>query len=267
MTEQATESLLVSVEDGVARVTMNRPEVHNAFDEDLIARLDDAFEKLSADDDVRAIVLAGAGKSFSAGGDLNWMKRMAGFSRDENVADARRLATLMRRIDTCPKPTLALVQGAAMAGGVGLISACDIVIAARNARFSISEVRLGLVPSVISPYVTAAIGARAARRYFLSAERFDADEAHRIGLVHEIVAPEGLEEAGRRMIEGLGGNAPGAMANAKAMIRDVAGRPVDEALMEETAQRIAAARARAEAREGVAAFLEKRPPPWSSEPR
>ena len=257
-----SDALLIDVTDGVARVTMNRPEVHNAFDENLIARLDKAFLELGENPDVWMIVLAGAGKSFSAGADLNWMKRMAGFSRAENVDDAHRLAALMHRIDTCPKPTLALVQGAALAGGIGLVAACDIAIATRDTRFAVSEVRLGLIPSVISPYVLNAIGAQAARRYFLSAERFDAAEAHRLGLVHEIVAPEELEAAGTRMIEVVAGNAPAAMSKAKALIAHVAGKPVDNNLMNETAQRIADARASEEGREGVTAFLEKRTPTW-----
>lgn len=257
-----SDALLIDVTDGIARVTMNRPEVHNAFDENLIALLDKAFLDLGENPDVWIIVLAGAGKSFSAGADLNWMKRMAGFSRAENVDDAHRLAALMHRIDTCPKPTLALVQGAALAGGIGLVATCDIAIATRDTRFAISEVRLGLIPSVISPYVLNAIGPQAARRYFLTAERFDAAEAQRLGLVHEIVAPEELEAAGKRMIDVLAGNAPGAMSKAKALIAHVAGKPVDNGLMNETAQRIADARASEEGREGVTAFLEKRTPTW-----
>ena len=257
-----SDALLIDIADGVARVTMNRPDLHNAFDENLIALLDKAFLDLGEDPDVWIVVLAGAGKSFSAGADLNWMKRMAGFSRAENVEDAHRLAALMHRIDTCPKPTLALVQGAAVAGGIGLVATCDIAIATRDTRFAISEVRLGLIPSVISPYVLNAIGAQAARRYFLTAERFDASEALRLGLVHEIVAPEELEAAGKRMVDLLAGNAPGAMSKAKALIAQVAGKPVDNALMNETAQRIADARASDEGREGVSAFLEKRTPNW-----
>lgn len=267
MTETVSNDLLVDVTDGVARLTFNRPEVHNAFDEDMIALLDHSFREASEDPNVWAVVLAGAGKSFSAGGDLNWMRRMAENSRDENVADAHRLAALLRHIDICPKPTIALVQGLAFAGGVGLISACDMVIAARDARFSISEVRLGLVPSVISPYVVRAIGARAARRYFLTAERFEATEALRLGLVHEIVAPEELEEAGRSLLKLMAGNGPQAMAKAKALIGDVAGRPIDNEVMDLTAQRIADTRASDEGKEGVAAFLEKRRPSWSSDPR
>lgn len=262
MTNANTDALLIDLAGGVARVTMNRPEVHNAFDEDLIAALDKAFTQAAEDPAVWMVVLAGAGKSFSAGADLNWMRRMAGFSRAQNVDDAHRLAALMHRIDTCPKPTLALVQGAAYGGGVGLVAACDIAIASHDARFSISEVRLGLIPSVISPYVVKAVGTRAARRYFLTAERFDAAEAHRLGLVHAVVAAEELDSAGGRMVEVLSGNAPGAMAKAKALIADVAGRPVDNGLMNETAQRIADARASDEGREGIAAFLEKRAPVW-----
>ncbi len=249
-------------EAGVARLTLNRPEVHNAFNDDLIAELTAALVRLEQDPAVRAVVLAAAGKSFSAGADLNWMKRMAGYSEEENRADARGLAGLMRSLNELAKPTVALVQGAAYGGGVGLVACCDIAIAATRASFCLSEVKLGLIPAVISPYVIAAIGERAARRYFVTAERFDAETALRLGLVQEVVAPEALEAAGRQVLDALLAGGPAAQAAAKRLVRDMAGRPIDDALVEETAKRIAEIRAGAEAKEGVSAFLEKRPPAW-----
>ncbi len=254
---------LQAVDDaGVARLTLKRPEVHNAFNDELIADLTAALKRLEQDPAVRAVLLAAEGKSFSAGADLNWMKRMAGYSEEENRADARGLAGLMRRLDGLAKPTVALVQGAAYGGGVGLVACCDIAIAATRASFCLSEVKLGLIPAVISPYVIAAIGARAARRYFVTAERFDAEAALRLGLVQEVVAPEELEAAGRRVLDALLAGGPEAQAAAKRLVRDLAGLPIDDALVEETAKRIAEVRAGAEAREGVSAFLEKRPPAW-----
>ncbi len=248
---------------GVATVTLNRPEVHNAFDEAVIGRLSGIFADLGRADDVRAVVIDAAGKSFSAGADLNWMRRAADFSAEENVADARALAEMLRRLNTLPKPTVALVQGAVIAGGVGLIAACDIVVAARQATFTIAEVRLGLIPAVILPYVLAAIGARQTRRYALTAECFDAAEARRIGLVHQVVGDAAaLGEAGERMVKALFAAAPGAVAEAKDLIFALAGRPIDDAVLDLTARRIADMRARGEAREGVAAFLEKRKPDW-----
>jgi len=254
---------LEAVDDaGVARVTLNRPEVHNAFNDEFIAELTAALKRLEQDPAVRAVLLAAAGKSFSAGADLNWMKRMAGYSEAENRADARGLAGLMRTLNELAKPSIALVQGAAYGGGVGLVACCDIAIAASPASFCLSEVKLGLIPAVISPYVIAAIGEPAARRYFLTAERFDAGSALRLGLVQEVVAPEELEAAGRRVLDALLAGGPEAQAAAKRLVRDLAGRPIDDALVEETAKRIAEIRAGAEAKEGVSAFLEKRPPGW-----
>ena len=250
-------------EAGVARITLNRPEVHNAFNDDLIAELTAALVRLEQDPAVRAVVLAAAGKSFSAGADLNWMKRMAGYSEEENRADARGLAGLMRSLNELAKPTVALVQGAAYGGGVGLVACCDIAIAATRASFCLSEVKLGLIPAVISPYVIAAIGERSARRYFVTAERFDAETALRLGLVQEVVAPEELEAAGRRVLEALLAGGPEAQAAAKRLVRDMAGRPIDDALVEETAKRIAEVRAGDEAREGISAFLEKRRPSFA----
>ncbi|MGK9231366.1 enoyl-CoA hydratase/isomerase family protein [Inquilinus limosus] len=251
----------IEIEDGVGTVVMDRPDRHNAFDEHVIADLTAAFARFGADDSVRAVVLRGAGKSFSAGADLDWMRRMAAYDEAANLADARALAALMRTIDMLPKPTVALVHGAAYGGGVGLVACCDIAIATEAASFSLSEVKLGLIPAVISPYVVRAIGDRAARRYFLTAERFDAVEARRLGLVHELVAGDGLEEAARQVMAALRGNGPAAVRAAKDLIAAVAGRPPAE-VEEDCARRIAAIRAGEEGREGVAAFLEKRKPSW-----
>jgi len=247
---------------GVATLTLNRPAVHNAFDEALIAALTDCLTALAGDPAVRAVVLRAAGHSFSAGADLNWMRRAAAYGDAENIADAERLGVLLQTLATLPKPTVAVVQGAAIGGGAGLVAACDVVIAAERARFAFSEVRLGLIPAVISPVVIAAIGARAARRYFLTAERFDASTARGLGLVHEVVAEEALDETLERTLGLLLANAPQAMAAAKSLVSDVAGRRYDQALMADLAHRIAARRASPEGREGLAAFLEKRPPRW-----
>ncbi|HWA48568.1 MAG TPA: enoyl-CoA hydratase/isomerase family protein [Dongiaceae bacterium] len=243
-------------------IRMNRPEKHNAFDDVLIAELTDAFRKAAGDDAARIVVLESTGPSFSAGADLGWMKRMAGQGRAENERDAEALAELMRAIDSCPKPVLCVVQGAAFGGGVGLAACCDIVIASEAASFSLSEVRLGLIPAVISPYVAAAIGPRACRRYFLTAERFDAATAQRLGLVQEVVPQAELAAARDRMIEHLLKGGPLALRAAKDLIAHVAGVPIDAALMRDTARRIADQRASDEGKEGVSAFLEKRKPNW-----
>jgi methylglutaconyl-CoA hydratase len=248
---------------GVATLTLNRPEVHNAFDDTLIAELTGELDRLGGDDTVRAVVLAGKGKSFSAGADLNWMRRMAGYSHADNLRDAQALAALMRTLNELPKPTLARVQGAAFGGGVGLIACCDIAIAAEEAKFSLSEVRLGLIPAVISPYVVAAIGERAARRYFLTGERFEAREALRLGLVHEVCTGSELDARVGAISDALLECGPKAIAAAKNLIATVARRPTDRALTDETAGRIAAIRATDEGKEGVAAFLEKRKPRWT----
>lgn len=259
------ETVKVAVENGVASVTLNRPAVHNAFDDALIARLTEALREVGDDPGVRVVVLRGAGKSFSAGADLNWMQRMADYSRTQNLADAMGLAQLLHTLDTLPRPTIAAVHGAAFGGGVGLVAACDIAVAAETAAFSLSEVRLGLIPAVISPYVVAAIGARQARRYFLTAERFDAGEAWRVGLVHEVTMPEALEARVAAIAAELLRGGPGALGAAKNLVAAVSARPVDTALMADTARRIADIRAGEEAREGVGAFLEKRKPRWFPE--
>lgn len=251
---------------GVATLTMNRPELHNAFDDSLIAELTEVLREFDEDPDVRLVILAAAGKSFSAGADLNWMRRMADYSREQNLADAENLAELMRTLDTLSKPTIGLIQGAAYGGGVGLVACCDIAIATSRASFCLSEVKLGLFPAVISPYVVAAIGPRASRRYFLSAESFDAGEALLLGLVHQVVADESeLAVAAERMVSQLLANSPDAMAGAKNLVSAVAGRHVDDVLIADTAGRIADQRSSREGREGLSAFLEKRKPSWVRE--
>lgn len=256
-------SLTVDVDArGVATVTLDRPALHNAFDDALIAALTDALRSLGRDEAVRVVVLAARGKSFSAGADLDWMRRTAGYSREENLRDAEALAALMRTLDGLPRPTVAVVQGPAYGGGVGLVACCDVAVASTAATFCLSEVRLGLAPAVISPYVVAAIGPRAARRYALTAERFDAAEARRLGLVHEAVAPEALEAAAGRIVAALLAGGPRAVAAAKSLLARVARAPLDDGLVAETAERIAALRASEEGREGLSAFLEKRTPGW-----
>src|SRR6185436_16819126 len=249
-------ALAIEHQGPLGLVTMNRPERHNAFDDALIAELTDALRAMEGDDSVRIVVLAAAGKSFSAGADLNWMKRMAGFSREENQRDAMQLGALMRTLAHFRKPTIARVQGAAYGGGVGLVACCDIAVASQNATFSLSETRLGLIPAVISPYVVAAIGERAARRYFMTAERFDAAEAWRLGLVHELVTTEGeLDEKIGLLCDAMLACGPVAQREAKDLIRAVSARPVTSELIQDTAERIAKLRASPEGREGVAAFL------------
>lgn len=259
------DTLLTSIDErGVATVTLNRADVHNAFNDDLIWELNNAFTKLGANDDVRAIVLTGAGKSFSAGADLNWMKEAASYTEEQNMRDALTLSGMLSTLNNCPKPTIAIVNGATFGGGVGLVSCCDVAIAVEDAKFSLSEVRLGLTPATISPYVVAAIGSRAARRYFLTAERFDAFEARRIGLVHEI-APT-LQEACSRahvFLKNILAGAPNAQKEAKDLIFAVTGREITDELRTDTARRIAERRASDEGREGLSAFLEKRKPVWS----
>jgi methylglutaconyl-CoA hydratase len=251
-------------DDGAAVLTLARPDVHNAFNEGMIAEMTAAVAALDRDPAVRLVILAAEGKSFSAGADLDWMRRMAAYSKAENLADAGRLAELMRALNGLAKPTIARVQGAAFGGGVGLISCCDIAVAAQGARFALSEVSLGLIPAVISPYVIAAIGTRAARRWFLTGERFDAEEAWRLGLVHRVVPPADLDTAVEAIVAPLLAGPSGAQAAAKELIFAVADRPVGAEVIADTARRIAERRATAEGREGVAAFLEKRAPNWGA---
>ena len=252
----------IAIERQVARVVLNRPDVHNAFDDALIAELTTALGALDADSGVRAVLLTGAGASFSAGADLNWMRRMAQAGEAENRADAERLAALMRTLNFLSKPTIARVHGAAYGGGVGLVACCDIAIAAQDATFALSEAKLGLIPATICPYVIEAIGARMARRYFLTAERFDAAEAYRIGLVHDIVLEDALDNRINELLGALVVAGPHAQAEAKTLIRAVAHRPIDERMIADTAARIARVRSTTEAKEGVAAFLGKRRAAW-----
>ena len=259
-----TKSALFSEVDhsGRALLTINRPEVHNAFDDSLVVNLMNELRQLEANDKVRVVLLASSGKTFCAGADLAWMRRAAGYSRAENLADSLGLAELLKTLDRLEKPTIALVQGPAYGGGVGLVACCDLVVAARGARFRFSETRLGLAPAVISPYVIAAIGARAARRYFLTAEEFDAPEARRLGLVHEVVEEDRLFEQARLWSGVLLQNGPRAMSAVKALVREVGSDPMDERLTAATAEKAAELRASDEGREGIAAFLEKRRPFW-----
>ena len=252
----------ISIAARVATVTLNRPDVRNAFNEATIAELALAFDELGRNEDVRAIVLAANGPAFCAGGDLNWMKKMAGYSDAENLDDASKLADMLRTIYLCPKPVVARIQGDCYAGGMGLVAACDVAVCVEEANFCLSEVKLGLIPATISPYVIKAMGENAARRYFLTAERFSATEAHRIGFVHELVAADALDASVAAIVKALVTNSPNAVREAKVLVRDVAGRPVDDALLADSAQRIAAIRASSEGRDGVASFLEKRKPSW-----
>jgi methylglutaconyl-CoA hydratase len=248
----------------VAMVRLNRPDVRNAFNETSIAEITQVFRALGADDNVRAIVLAARGPAFCAGADLNWMKKMAGYTHAENLADAAQLADMLRTIYLCPKPVVAKVQGDCYAGGMGLVAACDIAVAAGTVNFCLSEVKLGLIPATISPYVIKAIGEPAARRYFLTAERFSAWEAHRIGLVHEVAKADALDATVEQIVDALLSASPNAVKEAKHLVRDIAGMPLTDSLVADTAERIAGIRASAEGREGVQSFLEKRKPSWLS---
>jgi methylglutaconyl-CoA hydratase len=260
----AFESLRLEKQGPVARVVLARPAVRNAFDDRVIAELTRAFGELGADPSIRVVVLSGEGPSFCAGADVAWMRKAGGYSFAENEADAQKMARMLRAIDACPKPVVALAHGAAIGGGVGLLAAADIAIAAEGTVFSLAEVRLGILPSVISPYVLRAIGPRSARDLFLTGDRFDAREALRIGLVHQVVAAADLEEAGRRKVASLLASGPEAVGVAKKLIEQVAGKNPDEA-MALTAATIAERRASAEAKEGLTAFLEKRKPSWARE--
>ena len=258
----AYQTLDISIGAKVATVTLNRPDVRNAFNETTIAELALAFDELGRDEMVRAIVLAANGPAFCAGADLNWMKKMAGYSDAENLADAAKLADMLRTIYLCPKPVVARVQGDCYAGGMGLVAACDIAVSAADAGYCLSEVKLGLIPGTISPYVIKAMGENAARRYFITAERFTAQEAHRIGFVHEVVAADALDATVAGIVKALVNNSPNAVCQAKVLVRDMAGQDVGDALLHDTAERIAQIRASSEGREGVASFLEKRKPSW-----
>jgi methylglutaconyl-CoA hydratase len=246
----------------VAHVTLNRPEVRNAFNDEVIAELTQVFKQLGANPDVRAIVLSGNGPAFCAGADLNWMRRMADYTREQNQADAAQLAEMMRAVYACPKPTIARVQGDVYAGGTGLVAACDIAISVDTAVYCLSEVKLGLIPATISPYVIRAMGARAAHRYFLTAERFSAAEALRIGFVHEVVAAEALDAKVDEVVATLVNAGPEAVRKTKQLVHDVAGHEISPDLIATTVDRIAEVRVSPEGREGIQSFLQKRKPNW-----
>ncbi len=258
------QTLSIERQGKVATIWMDRPEVFNAFDEQLIDDLDAACVELDADASVRVVVLAGKGRHFSAGADLNWMRRASTYSEEENRADARRFAGMLRRLSGMSKPTIARIQGAALGGGTGLAAACDMAIASRDASFATSEVKFGIIPAVISPYVLRAIGPRQSLRYFQSAERFSAQRAYEIGLVNEVCELDALDATVARLVEPLIAGAPLAQQAAKDLIAAIDGRTIDDVVSEETAQRIARQRATDEARDGIAAFLDKRSPSWLS---
>lgn len=255
-------TLDIQVHGPVARVFLNRPEVRNAFNDGVIAELTAAFRALGDDPALRAVVLGGHGKAFCAGADLSWMRAMADYTWAQNRADAQALADMLWTVYTCPLPVVGRMHGDCYAGGVGLAAVCDVLVAAEGVHFCLSEAKLGLLPATISPYVVKALGEQAARRYFVTAERFDAARAHALGFVHELVAPDGLDARVDEIVATLVANGPAAVKACKALVQDVAGRPIDAALRDETARRIADIRASAEGREGVQAFLGKREPAW-----
>lgn len=259
-----TDKVLARVDaDGTATVTLNRPELHNAFDPEMVDALTATLARLDGDDAVRAVVLTGAGRSFCAGADIDHMKRTAGYSREQNLESARATALMLSTLARLGKPTIACVRGAARGGGVGLVSACDMAIAARGATFRLSEVKLGIIPAMISPFVIRAIGQRQAHRYLLTGEEFDATEACRIGLVHQVCEEPELDAAVGRLIAELRSSGPQAMAAIKALMAEIGSAPADDGVMEKVAQRIAAIRVTPEAQEGLSAFLEKRRAAWS----
>jgi len=256
------QTLEIRIAQRVAVVWLAREKVRNAFNETMIAELHDAFERLGADPGVRAIVLAARGPAFCAGADLDWMRRMSTYSAEENRRDAQHLADMLRTIHDCPKPTIARVHGDAYAGGMGLLAACDMAFAVTGATFCLTETRLGLIPATIGPYVIRSIGVSAARRYMITAEKFDAAEAHRIGLVHGLAPADGLDARVSDTLAALMLTSADAVREAKRLVREVAGRPVDAALAADTAERIAVVRCSDDGREGVRAFLDKRKPRW-----
>ena len=255
-------ALTLTVDGGVARITLTQPEIRNAFSDEVIADITAAFRTAGERPDVRAIVLAAEGPAFCAGANLNWMRRMADYSRDENRVDAGLLAEMLRVIYECPKPTIARVQGDVYAGGMGLVACCDMAVAADTAGFCLSEVKIGLIPATIAPYVLRAMGTRAGQRYFLTGERFDAAEALRIGFVHQVVAADDLDSAVDGLLKHLLSAGPAAVRACKRLVDDVAGREINAALVARTVECIADIRASAEGKEGVQAFLNKRKPNW-----
>lgn len=260
MTVQYTE---VTIDPrGVASLVLNRPDVHNAFDDLMIAELIQQLDSLAADDGVKVLILKSNGKNFSAGADLNWMRSMAKKDYQQNLDDAAGLASLMHKLDTFPKPTLALVQGAAFGGAVGLVACCDIALAEANASFCLSEVKIGLIPAVISPYVMRALGERQSRRYFLTAERFNATTAESLGLVHQVINEDTLENSAEPLVQALLQNSPAAVSAAKNLLQQIYNKNINNEVIAHTTQAIAEIRVSAEGQEGLSAFLEKRKPNW-----
>lgn len=257
-----TTTLDIERRDSVVRVFLNRPEVRNAFNDAVIAELKLAFTGFAKDDSLRAVVLGGHGKAFCAGADLGWMRAMADYTWEQNREDAQRLADMLHAIWSCPVPVIGRIHGDAYAGGVGLAAVCDVLVAAEGVTFCLSEARLGLLPATIGPYVVRALGEQASRRYFATAERFGAAQAHALGFVHEVVAADALDAKIDEILVAVAGNGPAAVRACKRLVQDVAGRPIDEALRADTARRIADIRASAEGREGVQSFLNKREPAW-----
>ncbi len=260
MSQHYTETSIDS--RGVANLILNRPEVHNAFDDQMIAELIRVLDQLAADDKVKVLTLSARGKNFSAGADLNWMRSMAQKNYQQNLDDANELAALMHKLDKFPKPTIALVQGAAFGGAVGLVACCDMALAEQGASFCLSEVKIGLIPAVISPYVMRALGERQCRRYFLTAERFSADSALTMGLLHQVVAAGELESQAESLIASLLQNSPAAVSAAKALLHNIYNRKISNNVIAHTTQAIAEIRVSAEGQEGLTAFLEKRKPAW-----
>ena len=255
-------ALNISTQSGVQTITLSRPDVRNAFNDEVIAELKNAFMAVAQDSAVRCVVLAAVGPAFCAGADLNWMRRMADYTREENLADAGALAEMLRTIHSCLKPTIARVQGDVFAGGVGLVAACDMAVSVDTATYCLSEVKLGLIPATISPYVIRAMGARAAQRYFLTAERFSAAEAHRIGMVHEVVSADQLDAKVAELTQALVSASPNAVRSCKMLVNEVAGRDIDAVLIAKTVEGIADIRSSTEGKEGVQSFLQKRKPSW-----
>ncbi len=256
------QAIRTSTKGPVATITLSRPEVRNAFNNEVIAQLTQAFTQLGTQDGVRCIVLSAEGSAFCAGADLNWMRKMADYSRDENLADASQLANMLRVIYECPKPTVARVQGDVVAGGMGLVAACDIAVSVDTAHYCLSEVKLGLIPATISPYVIRAMGARAAHRYFLTAERFTATEALRVGFVHEVVAANQLDSKVAEITTALCSASPNAVKVCKKLVQDVAEREISQPLIAQTVAGIADIRSSPQGKEGVSSFLQKRKPNW-----
>ena len=260
----STSAVRIDLQGPVATVVLSRPEVRNAFNDEVIAELTQAFARLGEEPAVRAVVLMAEGPAFCAGADLNWMRRMADYTREENLADAGKLAFMLRAIYECPKPTIARVQGDVYAGGMGLVAACDMAVSVDTAHYCLSEVKIGLTPATISPYVIRAMGPRAAHRYFLTAERFSATEALRIGLVHAVVPADRLDAQVGEWVAALTGASPHAVRECKKLVQDVAGRDITRLLIDRTVEGIADIRASDEGKEGVQAFLGKRKPNWLS---